>query len=196
MLRPALWLFAGVIVLLIALALQPGGQQELPAEGVLLQSATVVMYPRADQDAIWHFASPEVEYSPDSSTSVLSGLSDGRRTVGGETDFTLDADELLIDSNENLRGEQLFVNLLASGECLTMLADGSDQVVIEQSSGLFRVPLLHISGPAWGSDNQWQQVEASFDLEEFSAGGPGTFTVNEFLAGEGQENPRRTECDD
>lgn len=196
MLKGALWLFAAIIVLLTALALQPGQPPELPAAEVLLNEASVILYPRADEDAVWRFASPHVDYSPESGTSVLRTLSDGRRMIDGETDFTLASDELLIDSAENLLGDRITVNLLQSGECLTMLADASDQVVIEQSTGLFRVPLLHIDGPAWGTDNQWQRVEASFDLEDFSAGGPGTLTVNEFLAGSGQEDPRRTACDD
>ena len=195
MLKAALWLFAAIIALLTVLALQPGEQQELPPAEVLLNDVSVVLYPRADEEAVWRFASPQVDYSPDSSTSVLRSLSDGRRTVDGETDFTLAADELLIDANENLRGDRVIVNLLQSGECLTMLADSSGPVVIEQSSGLFRVPQLHIAGPAWGSDNQWLRVEASFDLEDFSAGGPGTLTVNEFLAGDGQGDPRRTACE-
>ncbi len=195
MLKGALWLFAAIIALLTVLALQPGEQIEPPPAEVLLNEVTVALYPRADAEAVWRFASPQVDYSPDSSTSLLRSLSDGRRMVDGETDFTLAADELLIDSSENLRSERLTVNLLQSGECLTMLADGSDQVVIDQGSGLFRVPQLHIAGPAWGSDNSWQRVEASFDLEEFSAGGPGTLTVNEFLAGSGQDDPRRTACE-
>ena len=195
MLKFAAPLFVVVIALLVIIALQPAEPPSVPAGTVLLRDATVALYPRADAEAVWRFASPQVDYSPDSSTSLLRSLSDGRRMVDGETDFTLAADELLIDSSDNLRSERLTVNLLQSGECLTMLADGSDQVVIDQGSGLFRVPQLHIAGPAWGSDNSWQRVEASFDLEEFSAGGPGTLTVNEFLAGSGQDDPRRTACE-
>lgn len=194
MLRGAIWLFALVIAGLVLLSLQPAGQAVLPDANVLLRDADVVLYPRADEGAVWLFHSPVVSYSPASGRSVLQKLSDGRRTVGGETDFRLAADELLIDRDDNLSGDQLTVRLERTGECLTMLSDGTTPVVIEQGTGLFRVPLLDIQGPAWGSDNRWQRVTVSFDLEEFSAGGPGTVTINEFLAGAGQD-PGRNACD-
>lgn len=195
MLRGILWLFAVTLLLLVALTLLPEETQVLPDEQVRLHGARVVLYPRADTEAIWYFGSPEVGYSPADGTAMLTDLSDGRRTVAGETDFTLHASELLIDASDNLSGEQLTVHLLQNDECLLMLAQGGEEVVINQDEGLFLVPLLHIEGAAWGNDNQWQRVRASFDLEQFSAGGPGTVTVNEFLAGEGQSDLRRTACD-
>src|SRR5690606_14598243 len=123
---------------------------------VLLRDATVVLYPQADSEAVWHFASPEVDYSPDLGTSVLHDLSDGRRTVAGKTDFTLQAERLLIDRDENLEGELLLAHLLSTDECLTMLAANGTPVRINQAAGEFAVPLLHIEGPAWGSNNEWQ----------------------------------------
>src|SRR5690554_1389158 len=194
MLKGVLWLFGAIVLLLVALSLRPNNRADLPDANVRLLDATVVLYPRADPEAVWHFASPEVDYSPDAGTSVLRNLSDGRRVVAGETDFTLHADELLIDGNDNLQGDQVLAHLLRTDECLTMLSADGSPVLIDQSQGRFEVPLLHIDGPAWGSDNQWQRVSASFDLEDFTAGGPGTVTVNEFLAGEGQTVPRRTAC--
>lgn len=194
MLRGAIWLFAIVLAGLVVLSLQPVGQAALPDGNVLLRDADVVLYPRADEGAVWLFSSPEVSYSPASGRSVLKQLSDGRRTIDGATDFRLAADELLIDRDDNLSGDLVTVRLEQTGECLTMLSDGVTPVVIEQGTGLFRVPLLDIQGPAWGSDNRWQRVTASFDLEEFTAGGPGTVTVNEFLAGAGQD-PGRNACE-
>lgn len=194
MLRGAIWLFAFVLAGLVVLSLQPVGQAALPDGNVLLRDADVVLYPRADEGAVWLFSSPEVSYSPASGRSVLKQLSDGRRTIDGATDFRLAADELLIDRDDNLSGDLVTVRLEQTGECLTMLSDGVTPVVIEQGTGLFRVPLLDIQGPAWGSDNRWQRVTASFDLEEFTAGGPGTVTVNEFLAGAGQD-PGRNACE-
>ncbi len=194
MLKGVLWLFGAILLLLVALSLRPDDLAELPDANVRLLDATVALYPRADPEAIWHFASPEVDYSPDAGTSVLRDLSDGRRVVDGETDFTLHAAELLIDADDNLQGDRVLAHLVRTDECLSMLAANGSPVLIDQSQGRFEVPLLHIDGPAWGSDNQWQRVSASFDLEDFTAGGPGTVTVNEFLAGEGPEGPRRTAC--
>lgn len=195
MLRGIIWLFAATLLVLAALTLLPDDRPDVPDERVQLNDVQVVLYPRADPDAIWYFGSPSVLYSPGSGESVLKDLDDGRRTVAGQTDFTLRAAELLIDASDNLAGDQLTVHLLQNDECLLMLADGTEDVVISQDDGQFIVPLLHIQGAAWGNDNQWQRVRASFDLEQFTAGGPGTVTVNEFLAGDGQSDPRRTACD-
>lgn len=196
MLRAVLVIFAGVLALLLVLALQPGEPAAIPDSDMLLRDVAVSLHPRADAEAVWHFAAPAAEYSPDSGVSVLRELSDGRRTVAGETDFTVAAGELLIDSRDNLKGERLLVNLVNTGECLTMLAADDDSVVIDQAEGRFRVPLLHIAGPSWGSDNSWQKVDASFDLEEFSAGGPGTVTVNEFFAGADRHGKGTPTCAD
>lgn len=195
MLRGIIWLFAATLLLLIGLTLLPDERPPLPDEQVELYDANVILYPRADAEASWRFASPAVRYSPATGEAVLTDLQDGRRLLGEETDFTLQAEELLIDSGDNLSGEQLLVHLLANDECLLMQADAGEQVVVSQDEGLFLVPLLHIEGSAWGSNNQWQRVRASFDLEQFTAGGPGTFTVNEFLAGDDTSDLRRTACD-
>lgn len=195
MLRTALLLFTAVILLLVALALQPPRPVEVPDSRVLLRDTQVALYPRADPEAAWYFASPHVDYSPDSGESVLHALSDGRRTVGGETDFTLAAETLTIDQSENLRGDLILARLERTGECLTMLASGPDPVLIDQGAGRFMVPLMRIDGPSWGSDNQWQRVQASFDLVQFTAGGPGTATVNEFLADARAAEPGSTPCD-
>lgn len=194
MLRAALLIFAGVLVLLAVLALQPGTPVVIPDSGIGLREVSVRLHPRADAEAVWYFAAPEAVYTPGSGSSVLKELSDGRRTVDGLTDFTLAAEELLIDSRDNLEGDRLLVSLEATGECLTMLAAGGERVVIDQAEGRFRVPLLHIAGPSWGSDNSWQKVSASFDLEDFSAGGPGTSTVTEFFAGSGRQGKGKPTC--
>lgn len=194
MLRAVLVIFTLVVGVLVTLALQPDQAVSIPDPDIHLRGAAVRLHPRADADAVWLFAAPEATYTPDSGVSVLKELSDGRRTLEGQTDFTVAAAELLIDSRDNLRGDRLLIGLTATGECLTMLGTGDDQVVIDQADGRFLVPLLHINGPSWGSDNSWQKVNASFDLEDFSAGGPGTVTVNEFFAGPDRPGKGKPEC--
>ncbi len=195
MLKFAAPLFAVVIALLVIIALQPAEPPSVPAGTVLLRDATVALYPRADEGAVWYFASPDVVYDPDSGMSTLNDLSDGRRTVRGETDFTLDSERLVIDADDNLRGELIFAELQATGECLSMLAAEGEEIVVDQRAGVFRVPEMRIDGPSWGTGSQWQRVTASFDLSDFTAGGPGTATVNEFLAGGTGGNTRSTPCD-
>lgn len=195
MLRISLLLFFGVIALLVGLALRPETRRELPDSAVQLHDTTVTLYPQADSEAIWHFASPDVSYDPDSGVSTLHDLSDGRRTVDGATDFTLQTDELVIDRDDNLRGNLIHALLERTGECLTMAGDSGQPVVINQRQGRFEVPVMRIDGPSWGSENQWERVDASFDLESFSAGGPGTNTVNEFMVNSGASGIRRTLCD-
>lgn len=192
----SLFLFVAVITLLALLTLLPEERADLPDTAVVLHDTAVILYPQADSEAIWYFSSPHVSYDPDSGASTLQDLGDGRRTVAGETDFTLLSERLLIDRNDNLRGDLIHALLAGTGECLTMAADGETQVVVNQETGRFEVPVMQIDGPSWGSDNRWERVSASFSLESFTAGGPGTNTVNEFMvkSGNNQES-RRTLCD-
>lgn len=196
MLRFSLFLFFGVVTLLALLTLLPEERAALPDTAVVLHDAAVTLYPQADSEAIWHFASPRISYDPDSGVSTLQDLSDGRRTVAGETDFTLISEQLVIDRNDNLRGDLIHALLASTKECLTMAADSESQVVINQDTGRFEVPVMQIDGPSWGSDNRWERVSASFSLESFTAGGPGTNTVNEFMV-KSENNPesRKTLCD-
>jgi hypothetical protein len=195
-LRLSLILFFGVIALLTALAFLPETRRELPDSAVILRDTSVTLHPQADSEAVWYFASPEVAYAPEQGVSTLYNLTDGRRTVNGTTDFTLQSDELVIDRDDNLRGDLIHALLQRTGECLTMAGSTSQPVVINQRQGRFEVPVMQIDGPSWGSENRWERVSASFDLESFTAGGPGTNTVNEFMVNSGENSGiRRTLCD-
>lgn len=177
-------------------ALLPSETAVIPSGEIQLEGVSVALYPQADPEAVWLFAAPEVTYDPAGGSSVLYAIEDGRRTVGGETDFTLASERVEIDRSDNLHGELIFAYLVETGECLTMSASGERRVVIDQQRGRFEVPLLRIDGPAWGEDNRWERVSASFDLTDFTAGGPGTTTVNEFETGAAQSGQtRRTPCE-
>ena len=153
MLRGIIWLFAATLLILVALTLLPDDRPAVPAEQVELNDVTVVLYPRSDADAVWYFGSPSVHYSPGSRESVLKDLHDGRRTVGGETDFTL---RLHLDRFERqANGEVLLaaswiVEGGASGAPLmirsasireTVGADSYDAIVAAMSRALDRLSL-------------------------------------------------------
>lgn len=194
MFRIALAVFLVVAAGLLLLSQLPENRQEIPDQTVFLSSVTLTLYPQADPDARWEFAAPDVIYEPERQLTTLVDLESGERIEGGEVDLQLAAQEVTIDAREDLRADRLFALLSGSGECLTMLADGADQVVVDQQQGRFLIPLLELQGEGFGGENRWESVRTSFDLEEFEAGGPGTTTVNEFETGNVES--RRTSCDD
>lgn len=196
MFRLAVVLFVAVVALLLALALQPSRERQLPPGDIVLEGASVVLYPQSDPEAVWRFEAPRVSYAPETGETTLLAIRDGRRDVAGETDFTVQSERLVIDRRDDLSGELVYAHLLDSGDCLTMRADGGTPVIIDQADGLFLVPQMQIEGDAWGSDNSWQRVRASFDLQTFEAGGMGTTTTNEFRVGADDGDPARsTLCD-
>lgn len=193
MLRLVFVLLAAVVALLVVLSLLPQRERPVPEGSLMMERAAVTLYPQADPAAVWSFQAPEVEYDPERRETTLFALEDGARLEDGALDFELRADRIVIDGAENLRSGYLRVRLADSGDCLVMDGSGSDPVHIEQREGTFRAPTMRIQGTDWG-DTRFPNVVASFDLEEFSAGGSGTDTVTEFyIEGDG---PGRTECDD
>lgn len=192
MFRLALIGLALVVGLLIVLSLTPERLRPIPESTITLAGASVVLYPEADPEAVWTFASPAVAYEPDSRTTVLRDVQDGARTEGGEVDFTVASPELTIDRNDDLRGDRIVAFLVESEDCLIMTAAEGAPVVIDQGDGRFEVPSMSITGPTWGDGTNFPRVRASFDLTTFEAGGPGTSVVTELLTE--RDDSRRTPC--
>ena len=107
MLRLALIPFALVVAALVLLAVLPGRENVVPGGAVELEDVVVTLYPRTDPDAVWYFATPHAEYVPSTQEATLHSVEDGRRTVAGETDFTLHSSQVTIDRSENLRGDEM-----------------------------------------------------------------------------------------
>lgn len=168
-----------VIVLLIFAALLPGRQRSVPAATIKLAEAEVTLYPQADPEAVWYFSANEVNYDPDSRETTLFELSDGKRTVGGETDFTIRSQQLTINSEEDLIGEQMLIHLLEANWDLTMQAREGEMVRIDQREGKFYVPVLDYTGDGLGQ-NHAENVSMNFDLTDFVASCQGASCYNQF----------------
>lgn len=187
MLRLAFGLLAALVALLLALALLPQRPRMIPESTIELEQVSVTLYPRADPEAVWRFVAPRVEYQPNSRETVLYRIEDGARQVGGATDFTLESEEVIIDSSENLRGESMVAHLIEEGWDLEMAAANGQQVFINQQAGLFEVPHLEWRGEGGSGVNENMRI--SFDLTTFTSGGEGTVGYSEFDIGDPDEPP-------
>ena len=186
MLRLAFITLGAIVVALVAVALLPEGERTIPESTIELADATVTLYPQADPEAVWNFAAPEVDYEPDTRETTLLGIEDGKREVDGETDFTLAAEEVTIDSEDDLRGNKILVHLVEENWDLDMEARDNRPVLINQADGIFEIPNLMIDrGDGRGFDgNISQDMRVSFDLTTFSSGGPGTISKSTFEIGD------------
>lgn len=180
MVRWALLVFALIVVLLLVLAQLPQRGGLVTSGTIELRDAKVTLYPRSDPAAIWYFSAPSVEYEPAQQEATLLAIDDGRRTVAGETDFTLSSERLTIDRADNIRSEEMLAHLVADEIDLDMYAKGDRAVLIDQSAGRFEVPRATMSGPDLG-ESVFEDMLISFDFTEFEAGGPGTVGYAQFV---------------
>src|SRR5690606_16609990 len=173
MLRYALLGMAVVIGLLVVVALQQDGGAVVPDAVIVLHGTGVTLYPQADPEAVWLFTAPTVEYVPATQESTLLNIDDGRRTVDGETDFTLASERVTIDREDNIRGNQVHAHLVEDEIDLFMEGRNGRLVLINQRAARFEVPRATMTGPDLG-DSVFEDMRISFDFTDFQSGGPGT----------------------
>lgn len=166
------------MVALVGLALVPPRERAVPAGTVELTGARVTLYPQADPDAVWHFGASRVDYEPDTGETTLYTIRDAERSVAGETDFTLESEEVVIDAQENLLGDELEVYIPDVDWVLDMRGGGGVQVLIDQMRGRFEAPLLDITGPDISSSSE--NAGMNFDLTGFESGGENTRNRDSF----------------
>lgn len=180
MTRLALVVFIAVIGALIVFSLLPQKEREVPEGTVLLHDTTVTLYPQADPEAVWYFASDFVAYDPRTRETTLSELQRGERVVGDEIDFTLEANELVIDRREDIRSAQVTAYIIADDLTVAMSEKDERLVLIDQREGLFHIPRATLAGGSLG-ESVFEDMRASFDFMDFTAGGPGTVGYAEFI---------------
>ncbi len=118
-----------------------------------------------------------MEYNPETRDTTLYKVQDGKRVVNGETDFTLESEQVTISSDDNLRGDKIIVNLLEEETTLDMQSKGDRQVFINQTEGQFEIPYVEMSGDMRGVR---ENMYIDFDLRRTKSGGPGTVGYSEF----------------
>lgn len=180
MTRLALVVFIAVVGALVVFSLLPRAERVAPEGTVLLHNTTVTLYPQADPAAVWFFASESVAYDPRKRETTLSELQRGERVVDDEVDFTLAADELIIDRREDIRAAQVTAYIIADDLTVAMSEKGERVVLIDQREGLFHIPRATLAGGSLG-ESVFEDMRASFDFMDFTSGGPGTVGYAEFI---------------
>lgn len=187
-LRAALIAITVVIALLVVVALQDDSGATVPDTAITLRGAEVALYPLADPGSVWYFVSPTVEYLPETQESTLLNIADGRRTIDGETDFTLTSERVTIDRSDNIRGTSMEAHLVEDEIDLQMEAKGERLVLINQETGQFEVPRATMTGPDLGA-SVFEDMRISFDFTDFESGGPGTVGYSEFIVRSPESEP-------
>ena len=185
MLRLAAIALALTVIGLVIVALLPQRERVLPGELIELSNANVTLYPQADPAAVWYFDAATVDYDPAVGETTLHRVDDARRVVDGETDFTLRTDEVTIDPEDNLRGQDMLVHLVEANWDLDMKAGEGRDVVIDQAQGKFEVPILDYTGDGLGQ-NHAENVRMNFDLTDYEADCEGVSCQNQFQDNEAQ----------
>ncbi len=187
MLRFAILAFSIFIVVLTVLSLLPEKEELTPDTTIELNKTRLTLYPQADADAIWEFEVADVNYRPESREAVLMDVNNGSRSVNDEVDFTLKSDELVIDNNDNIRGDSLFIHLVEAGWDLEMFAKDGRQALIDQNQGRFQIPTMHLLDGDVKSVAS--NVDTSFDFTDYSDGGPNTIGYTTFKYDLNTEEP-------
>jgi hypothetical protein len=145
MARLSLVILALIAVAGIVFSMLPSSPPRLVGD-VRLQDVSVVLFPDADRDARWTFASDVVTYNPDTRESLVHGASQGYRYVGEKADLILRGRDIVIDANENLRLNRAIVYI--PDQCITLVLgkENMPPVYIDQGQG-YRAPYATITFP-------------------------------------------------
>ena len=180
------WVVVAFLAVVATLALLSVGPRRVNVEVrdvIALQDATVTLFPASDPEAVWGFDAPDVTYDPAMGETTLVQIRDGERRVGSAVDFTLRSDELVIDRNDDLRGERMDVYLVEDELDVEMQGVEGRQVVVDHGDGVFEVPRIRIYGEDFG-ESRYEEMRVSFDFTSFEAGGPDTIGYSEFQLSE------------
>lgn len=180
MFRLALIALALTVVVLVGLSLMPRPERRVPGGTIELSGAQVTLYPQADPAAIWHFAAERVDYEPEIGETTLYDIGDAERTVDGETDFTLTSPEIIIDPQENLRGDAIEVYIPDMAWTLDMQTQDGTPVVIDQTQGRFNAPRFDIVDKDERDVSNGQNMSMNFDLTDMRTGGADTKNSDTF----------------
>lgn len=180
MFRLALVALALTVVVLVGLSLLPQPERRVPGGTIELSGAQVTLYPQADPKAVWHFAAERVDYEPEIGETTLYDIADAERTVGNETDFTLTSKKIIIDPQENLRGDAIEVYVPDVQWTLDMQTQDGTPVVIDQAQGRFNAPQYEIVDKAGDNISNGQNMSMNFDLTDMRTGGAGTKNSDTF----------------
>lgn len=180
MFRLALLALGLSVAVLVGLSLLPRRAEVTPGGAIRLVGAAVTLYPQADPEAVWRFAADRVVYEPSTQETTLRDIADAARTVGGETDFTLASERLTIDTQEDIRGEQIEVYVPDVRWTLDMRTLGGRPVLLDQQQGRFDAPAIEITDEDGQNVSTSRNLSMNFDLTDVRTGGEGTQNNDSF----------------
>ena len=108
------------------------------------------------------------------------GIADAARTVGGKTDFTLASERLTIDTQEDIRGEQIEVYVPDVRWTLDMRTLEGRPVLLDQQQGRFDAPAIEITDGDGQNVSTSRNLSMNFDLTDVRTGGEGTQNNDSF----------------
>lgn len=180
MFRLALFALGLSVAVLVGLSLLPRRAERTPGGTIQLSGAAVTLYPQADPEAVWRFDAARVAYEPSTQETILREIGDAARTVGGETDFTLASERLTIDTQEDIRGEQIEVYVPDVRWTLAMRAREGSPVLLDQQQGRFVAPAIDVTDDAGQNISSSKNLSMNFDLTDVQTGGEGTRNNDRF----------------
>ncbi len=178
MLRLSFIVLGLLFITLFLLSLLPKKIKAIPDEAIKLANAKLILYPQEDEEAVWNFESPKVEYKADNRETVLYDIKNAARRVKGEVDFSIESDKVVIASDDNIWGDHIKAHIVGEKDdpeddyWLDMSSKNGRQVLINQRSAEFEIPHVKIIGE--GSEQVFEDFFIDFALENFRAGGEGT----------------------
>lgn len=163
--RASVIFLACVVVFGVLFSLLPSGG-DVARSGVTLSGVQFSLYPEQDQGAVWRFQARQVTVDPLKDQNTLDGLGQGERWVKRadgtqKLDMTLKADQLVIDSEDNLSARRAQLYVLDGCWSLNFTASGDRPVLINQRSGL-SAPSVDITSP--GVNLGFDDFSSPFDL--------------------------------
>ncbi len=182
MLRASLWGLLALLLFGLVFALWPAAPS-LRGSGVTLGNVKLRLYPAQDANAEWRFAAREIRVDPEKGETSLDQLGTGERWIradpaaqaaqlqpAGEPnwqlDMTIQADQLVIDGQDNLHANSAELYTLADCSTFTLSALRDQQVIINQQGG-YTAPRGQIRSPIYSGT--FKDITANFDFSDFRA---------------------------
>lgn len=173
--KASLIALALIVAFGLVFALLPSGVGSRDRTGVTLRGVQLKLFPGQDQNAEWRFSAPELHFDPVKNESTVSGLKVGQRWIvdpktGAQVlDMTMQAAQLKIDENGNLRTDQARLYVPSQCAAVQLRGNAKDQVVVDQNAG-YIAPSIRMTFPEGFAE--YTDVTMSFNLDAKGTLGP------------------------
>ncbi|MFC6616419.1 hypothetical protein [Deinococcus radiophilus] len=161
MLKVGSYVLGALLLFALVFALMPASSPRT-ATGATLNDVSLTLYPANDPEAHWTFQADQVVNDPLSGETHLSTLKEGGRWVNGldasglptgekVLDARLAADDLTIDSQDNMTTREATITLIEQCADIHLSGNDAQPVVVQQNVG-FSAPLAEVDAPGFKSE--------------------------------------------